>query len=262
MFAGKRNPVIGAIAGDIIGSIYEWENIKTTEFPLFQDNCFFTDDSVLTIALAESILAGKSYSDLIREYYIRYPHCGYGGKFKQFAQGLITEPYNSYGNGSAMRTSPVGCAYDSLDEVLKKAKEYASVSHNHSNGIKGAQAVSAAIFLARKRMNKEHIKNYVEETFGYDLSSNCDTIRPTYTFNETCQGTVPEAFICFLEGNSFESCIRLAISLGGDSDTLAAITGSISGSFYGVPAEIASKAESYLDDKLLKVLKSFEEQYL
>src|SRR5450631_2424358 len=147
MTVDKRNPIIGAIIGDMVGSIYEWNNIKTTDFPLFQDSCHFTDDSILTLALCDSILSGRPYKELMREYYHRYPHAGYGGSFKKFAQGIVEGPYNSYGNGSGMRTSSVGIAFDSLEEVLQKAEAYAAVTHNHPEGIKGAQAVSAAIFL-------------------------------------------------------------------------------------------------------------------
>jgi ADP-ribosylglycohydrolase len=262
MSVDKRNPVIGAIIGDVVGSIYEWNNIKTTEFPMFQDSCHITDDTILTLALCDSLLSGKSYKELMREYYIRYPHAGYGGSFKKFAQGVIDGPYNSYGNGSAMRTSPVGIAFNTLEEVLLKAEEYAYVTHNHPEGIKGAQAVSAAIFLARTGSDKGYIQNYIQETFEYDLSRTCDDIRPDYKFDVTCQGTVPEAVKAYLEGYDFESSIRLAVSLGGDSDTLTSITGAISGVFYGVPDEVASQAESYLDDFLLGILKRFEKKYL
>jgi ADP-ribosylglycohydrolase len=262
MSVDKRNPIIGAVIGDVIGSIYEWENIKTTDFPLFQDSCFFTDDTVLTLALCESILSGRPYKGLMREYYYRYPHAGYGGSFKKFAQGNIEGPYNSYGNGSAMRTSSIGCAFDTLEEVLKKAEAYAAITHNHPEGIKGAQAVSAAIYLARTGSDKDHIRNYIQETFGYDLSRTCDDIRPDYKFDVTCQGTVPEAIIAFLESTDFEGAIRLAISLGGDSDTLGCICGSIAGAYYCVPDEIASRAESYLDEYLLGILKRFEDKYI
>jgi ADP-ribosylglycohydrolase len=255
--------LIGALVGDIVGSIYEFDNIKTTEFPLFMESCFFTDDSVLTVALAESILTGKSYTSLMREYYHRYYDAGYGERFIEWAESTDPRPYNSFGNGAAMRISPVGWAFNTLEKVLEKAEEYTAITHNHSEGIKGAQAVAAAIFLGRTGASKVEIMDYVAESFGYDFSRTCDEIRPTYEFDESCPGTVPQALTAFFESHDFESAIRLAVSLGGDSDTLACITGSIAEGFYGVvPAGIIEKTYSYLDDKLLRVTTFFADRFV
>lgn len=253
--------MIGALAGDIIGSVYEWDNIKTTDFQLFSPKCFFTDDTVLTVALAESILTGFDYADLMKKYYRKYPNAGYGGSFHRWARSNDTHPYNSWGNGAAMRISPAGFAFDSLHDVLEKSKAYTIVTHNHPEGIKGAQATASAIFLARKKATKAEIKNYVSLTFGYDLDRTCDEIRPVYKFNESCQETVPEAIIAFLESDGFENAIRLAISLGGDSDTLACITGGIAQAFYGVPEEIRSSVLEILDEKLGAITMEFSHKY-
>ena len=249
--------MIGAIAGDIIGSIYEFDNIKTTKFELFQDTCIFTDDTVLTVALAESILTGRSYESLMREYYRRYPDAGYGRHFRKWATGEYKGAYGSCGNGSAMRISPVGWAYQSLDEVLQKAEESTSITHNHPEGIKGAQATASAIFMARSGSSKDDIRKYVTNTFGYNLTMTCDDIRPAYTFDGTCQGTVPQALVAFLDSSDFESAIRLAVSLGGDTDTLACITGGIAEAFYGVPECISDKVYQYLDEPLSNIVNEF-----
>ncbi|MEP7342363.1 MAG: ADP-ribosylglycohydrolase family protein [Acidobacteriota bacterium] len=250
--------MIGAIVGDIIGSVYEWDNIKTKQFELFSPDCFFTDDSVLTVALAEAILNQQDYVPVMKSYYWRYPDAGYGGMFHRWAQSQDSQPYNSWGNGAAMRISPVGFAFDSLEEVLAKARLYTEVTHNHPEGIKGAQTVAAAIFLARTGRTKAEIKEYVTVTFGYDLSKTLDEIRPIYQFNESCQQTVPEAVTAFLESSDFEDAIRNAISLGGDSDTLACITGSIAEAFYGgVPDWITGRAMDLLDDDLRRITSVF-----
>jgi ADP-ribosylglycohydrolase len=253
--------MIGAIAGDIIGSVYEWNNIKTKKFPLFDPDCCFTDDTVLTVALAESILTGTDYASLMKAYYRRYPNAGYGGLFHLWAQTHDSEPYNSWGNGAAMRISSVGFAFNTLDEVLSRAAEYTGVTHNHIEGIKGAQATAAAIFLGRRGSTKADIKQYIAETFHYDLSRSADEIRPAYQFNESCQETVPQAITCFLESTDFEDAIRNAISLGGDSDTLACITGGIAQAHYGVPANIADRAMSILDENLRGVTARFMSSY-
>lgn len=249
--------MIGAIAGDIIGSVYEWDRIKTKNFPLFRQDCVFTDDTVLTVALAESILSGADYASLMREYYRRYPNAGYGGFFHGWASVAGSPPYNSWGNGAAMRISAAGFAFDTLEEVLSRAEEYTAVTHNHAEGIKGAQATAAGIFLARKGSSKAEIRKYVEKSFGYDLSKSLDEIRPAYHFNESCQETVPEAILCFLEATDFEDAIRNAISLGGDSDTLACITGGIAQAHYGVPPAIAERAMSFLDADLKRITSRF-----
>jgi len=250
--------VLGAIAGDIIGSIYEFDNIKSTDFTLFSDECSFTDDTILTVALAEAIITGGCYETLMKEYYLRYPDAGYGKRFCAWARGDIVGPYNSYGNGAAMRISPVSWAFNSLAEVLQKAKEYTAITHNHREGIKGAQATAAAIYLGRTGSSKEVIRQYIEQTFGYKLAKTCDQIRPKYKFDESCQRTVPQAITAFLESTDFEHSIRLAISLGGDSDTLACITGSIAEAFYGgVPGWIAEKSLNILDEPLRDIVCNF-----
>ncbi len=254
--------MIGAIAGDIVGSVYEFHNIKTKDFPLFTDRCFFTDDSVLTIALADTLLTGKPYVENLRAFYQWYPDRGYGGSFHRWAQSKRSEPYHSWGNGAAMRISPVGFAFDHLDTVLKKAEEFTAVTHNHPEGVKGGQCVAAAIFLARSGKTKEEIQHYVETRCGYDLSRHVDEIRPTYSFDESCQGTVPQAIRAFLDSADFEDAIRTAISLGGDSDTLACITGGIAQAFYGgVPSWIQEKVYSALDERLGSITKRFLSQY-
>ncbi|MDD2899563.1 MAG: ADP-ribosylglycohydrolase family protein [Desulfuromonadaceae bacterium] len=250
--------MLGAITGDIVGSIYEFDNIKSTDFPLFSDGCFFTDDTVLTVALAEAIITGGCYETLMKEYFQRYPDAGYGKRFCAWARGDIVGPYKSYGNGAAMRISPVAWAFDTLEEVLQKAKEYTVITHNHREGIKGAQATAATIYLGRTGSTKEGIRDYIKQTFGYSLSKTCDQIRPKYKFDESCQRTVPQAITAFLESNDFEHAIRLAISLGGDSDTLACITGSIAEAFYGeVPTWIAEKTLNILDEPLKNIVCSF-----
>ncbi len=254
--------MIGAIAGDIIGSVYEWRNIKTKEFPLFSPKCRFTDDTVLTIALADSILNQVPYSNKLKEYFSRYPRAGYGGRFHQWASSLQSRPYNSWGNGSAMRVSPVGFAYQDLETVLAKAKESAAVTHNHPEGIKGAQATATAIFLARTGHTKIALQEYLENQFHYDLQTSLEEIRPTYQFDVSCQGSVPQAIRAFLESDSFEDALRNAISLGGDSDTIACITGGIAQAFYGgVPQFIQEKVFEILDKPLGEITLRFLEQY-
>ncbi|BCG47108.1 Putative hydrolase [Citrifermentans bremense] len=255
--------MLGTLTGDIVGSIYEWNNIKTTEFPLFQEQCRFTDDSVLTVALAEAILTGEAYAQVMRRYCRRYPDAGYGRNFLNWAQSDDAPAYYSYGNGSAMRISPAGWAFDDLEQVLEKAKEYSAVTHDHPEGVKGAQATAAAVYLARTGATKREIAAFVAGRFGYDLSRSCDEIRPGYSFDVSCQGTVPQALTAFLESTDFESAIRLAISLGGDSDTLAAITGGVAQAYYGgVPAAIARETLRFLDEPLRKVTLEFEARFV
>jgi ADP-ribosylglycohydrolase len=255
--------MLGALIGDIAGSIYEFHNHRSLDFPFFSPKCFFTDDSVLTIALADAILNDGDYTTLLKEYTTRYPGRGYGGGFKRWALSAERAPYNSFGNGAAMRISPAGWAFDSLPEVLAAAEKYTAVTHNHPEGIKGAQATAAGIFLARGGKSKDEIRAYVTKTFGYHLSRTCDDIRPVYQFNETCQGTVPEAITAFLESTDFEHSIRLAISLGGDSDTLACITGSIAEAFYGgVPVWMADYALGLLDTPLREMVEQFRAKFV
>jgi len=254
--------MLGAIAGDVIGSVYEWNNIKTKDFPLLDPECFFTDDTVLTVALAETILSGVDHATVMKRYYKRYPDASYGGRFHQWAASRSSGPYNSWGNGAAMRISPVGYAFDSLDEVLRQAEYFTAITHNHPEGIKGGQATAAAIFLGRTGSSKAEIKKYVERTFGYDLSATVDSIRPHYAFDESCQGTVPQAFASFLESTDVEDAIRNAISLGGDSDTLACITGALAEAFYGgVPQHIADPVIGVLDEELRAVTAEFRQAF-
>lgn len=253
--------MIGAIIGDIVGSVYEWSNIKTKEFPLFQEKCFFTDDTVMTIAVAEALMNGgekDAFIDAMKKCGRMYPNAGYGGRFGAWLFSDSREPYQSWGNGSAMRTAAVGWYFDSLETTRSMAALAAGVTHDHPEGIKGAESTASAIFLARTGHSKVEIKEYVEREFGYDLSRTLDKIRPTYKFNESCQETVPQAITAFLESTDFEDAIRNAISLGGDSDTLAAITGGIAEAAYGVPQWMKDKAGEYLDEPLRDVLRRWK----
>lgn len=250
--------MLGAIAGDIIGSPYEVRPIKTTQFPLFHHACRFTDDTVLTVALADSIMTGEPYMWNLKEFASLYPNAGYGGTFIQWARSNNTEPYNSFGNGSAMRVSPVGFAYDTLEEVLGEARRSAEVTHNHPEGIKGAQATAAVIFLARTGKSKDEIREYVRKTFWYGLRETLDEIRPHYRFDVSCQGTVPVAITAFLESEDWEDAVRKAISAGGDSDTLACITGGMAQAFYGgVPDEVVNRTIDFLDEHLCSITLEF-----
>jgi len=254
--------MIGAIIGDIVGSVYERHSVKTTDFPLFGHRSRFTDDTVLTVATADSILHGTHYGQNYREYYRRFPHAGYGGRFIEWASSSSMRPYNSYGNGSAMRVSPVAYAIDTLEEVLLQARMSAEVTHNHPEGIKGAQAVAAVAFLARKGEGKEHIREYVTQSFGYDLTEPIASIRTWYRFDVSCRGSVPQAITAFLESHDFEDAIRLAVSIGGDSDTIACIAGGIAQAFYGeVPSAMEEKALFLLDPVLREVVDVFRKSY-
>ena len=254
--------MIGAIAGDIIGSVYEFGDIKTKTFPLFSPECIFTDDTVLTVALADSILTGKPYVDNLKNFFRSYPKSGYGGKFYGWARSKISVPYNSWGNGAAMRISPAGYAFDTLEDIMLHAKKYTEITHDHPEGIKGAQATATAIFLSRQGKNKEQIKKHIEDVFEYDLSLSCDEIRPAYKFNESCQGTVPQAIRAFIDSTGFEDAIRNAVSLGGDADTLACITGGIAQAFYGsVPESIQAQVYGILDERLGAITRGFLEKY-
>ncbi len=254
--------MLGAIAGDIIGSVYEWNNIKKTDFPLFDKDCFFTDDSVLTVAVADCLLHGLDYVSTFKKYARIYPDAGYGGTFSRWMMSKNSAPYNSWGNGSAMRVSPIGFAFDTLDETLVNAKRSAEVTHNHPEGIKGAQSTAAAIFLARNGKSKDEIRDYIETNFHYDLSEPLDSIRKWYKFDVSCQGTVPPAIIAFIESNDFEDAIRKAISIGGDSDTVACVTGGIAHAFYGeVPKHIKKRTLEILDDRLRIITSEFMQKY-
>lgn len=254
--------MLGAIAGDIIGSVYEASPIKRTDFPLFQHASTFTDDTVLTVAVADCLLNQKDYTTTLQEYGRKYPDAGYGGNFRQWIFDEKPQAYNSWGNGSAMRVSPVGWAFKKLEQVLEEAEKSAAVTHNHPEGIKGAQATAAAVFLARTENSKAEIKSYIEENFAYDLSQKLEDIRPDYSFDVSCQGSVPQAILAFLESENFEDSIRLAVSLGGDSDTQACIAGSIAEAFYGsVPADIAQEVVDRLPKDLRNVTEKFKLHY-
>ena len=258
----------GAILGDMIGAPYEFDRgNKTKEFPLFSRESKFTDDSVMTIAVAEALMdaMGKSDDEIkaalvasMQKWGKRYPNAGYGGMFRQWLRTKHPEPYNSFGNGSAMRVSSAGWLYDTLEETRRIARLTAEVTHNHPEGIKGAEATAAAIFLARTGASKDEIKDYIISEFGYDLSRACDEIRPNYHHVETCQKTVPEAITAFLEGADFEDVIRTAVSLGGDSDTLTCIAGGIAEAFYGVPEDMIAECRNRLPEDMLAVLDRFD----
>ena len=279
--------MLGAIVGDIVGSVYEWHNIKSKSFPLFRDDCFFTDDTVMTCAVAEAVMNGGERDDFIdamKKYGRMYPNAGYGGNFGRWLFSDDREPYNSFGNGSAMRVSPCAWIWDCgfiartgmyPSNAYAMTQLSAEVTHNHPEGIRGAMATADAIFMCRYYFGgycgededpikddpakcKKRIKEGIMKNYGYDLTKTLNEIRPTYRFNETCQQTVPQAIIAFLESTDFEDAIRNAISLGGDSDTLAAITGSIAEAAYGIPEWIQEKAISYLDEPLKDVLQKWQ----
>ena len=255
--------MLGAIIGDVAGSHYEHFPDKSLDIKFFREHSCFTDDTVLTVAVADWILNGGKLHDYFHDYVEKYPQAGYGGTFINWARGRDTEPYNSWGNGSAMRVSPVAYAKDSLEEVLEMAKLSAAVTHSHPDGIAGAQATAGAVFLARNGESKSAIKEFVEKKFGYDLSRKLDDIRPRYSFDVSCAGSVPESIICFLESDSFESALTLAISLGGDSDTMACIAGSIAEPFYGgVPKRLWHTTRKYLDEDLLKTVSEFSSKMI
>ena len=252
----------GAILGDIIGSPFEFDRgDKTKEFDLFSKDCDFTDDSVMTIAVGEALLAVgpeatvKEIEEAVvtnmQDWGKRYPYAGYGGRFRYWLRERNPKPYGSYGNGSAMRVSAVGWLYDSLERTSEVARATANVTHNHPEGIKGAEATASAIYMARNESSKEEIKEYIEREFHYNLDRTLDEIRPGYHMDETCQRTVPEAIIAFLESKDFEDAIRNAVSLGGDTDTLGAITGSIAEAFYGISAVLIAECRSRIDEGLM-----------
>jgi type I restriction enzyme M protein len=255
----------GAIIGDIVGSRFEFDNHKSKDFTLFTPQCFFTDDTVMTLAVAKALNKYETITDYddfkqaliksMHEVGIHYPYCGYGGRFLSWIMNRRSEPYNSYGNGSAMRVSPVSWYAKSLTEAEKLAKATAEVTHNHPEGIKGAVSVAGAIYLARTGKSMAEIKEYVSRFYKIDFT--LDEIRPTYGFYETCQDSVPQAFDAFFESVSFEDAIRNAISIGGDSDTIAAITGSVAEAFYGISDNLKETAVSYLDERLLKIYVDF-----
>ena len=255
----SKGGILGAIIGDIAGSRFEFRNEKSTDIKLFTEADDFTDDTVMTIAVADWLLTGASLPNIMRDWGRRYPHSGYGGMFFRWLFSKEEQPpYNSFGNGAGMRVSPCGYIARTLDEALDLAKQSAEVTHNHPEGIKGAQAIAAAIYLARQHTPKEEIRRCIEHTFGYNLQRTCDDIRPTYEFDETCQGSCPEAIIAFLDSTDYESAIRLAISLGGDSDTIACMTGGIAAAYYGIPDWMVEKAVKYLPNDMIEIINRFD----
>ena len=252
--------MMGAIIGDIVGSVYEWHNIKTKDFPLFREDCFFTDDTVMTCAVAEAVMNGGQKDDFIdamKKYARMYPDAGYGGRFGAWLFSDQRQPYNSFGNGSAMRVSSVGWFYPSLEKTLFVAELTAKVTHNHPEGIKGAASVAAAIYLLRTGKDKNEVRSYIEDTFHYHFQQTLDEIRLDYQYNASCQETVPQAMTAFWESYGFEDCIRKAVSLGGDCDTLTAIAGSIAEAYYGIPDAIKKEALDRLDERLRGIYQEF-----
>lgn len=260
--------MLGAIIGDIVGSRFEWDNIKSKEFELLTERCRPTDDSVMTLAVAGAILMCEGdYSKLsmqairwMQDLGRHYPHAGYGGRFKHWLRDENPEPYNSFGNGSAMRVSPCAYAAETLDEAKALSRTVTEVTHNHPEGIKGAEAATVAIFMARHGSSISEIQDCIDQNY-YPMNFTLDEIRPEYEFDSTCQGSVPQAIKAFLESTSFEDAIRNAISIGGDSDTIAAIAGSIAGAYYGIPDSIREQVMHYLDSVQMMILKQFEAAY-
>ena len=256
--------MLGAIIGDIVGSRFEWDNIKTKEFDFLTYKCFATDDSIMSLAIAQAILdCNNNYSKLgeaavkrMQEIGRPYPNCGFGGMFYQWVYSDDPQPYGSFGNGAAMRVSACGFAANSLEEATALSKAVTEVTHNHPEGIKGAEATVVAIYLARQGKSILEIRDYIDKHY-YPMDFTLDSIRDTYAFNETCQDTVPQAIMAFLESTDFEDAIRNAISIGGDSDTIAAITGSVAEAFYGISDKLKETAVSYLDERLLKIYNDF-----
>lgn len=260
--------MIGAIIGDIVGSRFEWDNHRSKDFDFLTHKCFFTDDSVMSLAVCDALLHAKpDYSDLnkmavesMQRIGRPYPHCGYGGSFHHWMYSDNPQPYNSYGNGAAMRVSGCGYAANSIEEAIQLSKAVTEVTHNHPEGIKGAEATAVAVYMAKTGSSLMEIQDYIVKHY-YPIDFTLDSIRDTYQFNETCQDTVPQALEAFFESTSFEDAIRNAISIGGDSDTLAAITGAIAEAYYGVPTSIRKHALTFLDERLLKILLEFENKY-
>jgi ADP-ribosylglycohydrolase len=267
--------MIGAIIGDVVGSIYENHNIKTTDFPLLSRFSHFTDDTTLTVAIADAILlrkngasnmqaiqAKKLYATKIKEYGRSFPDAGYGHMFQEWIKSDSLKGYGSYGNGSAMRASPIGFAFENIDDVLREAEMSAAVTHNHRDAIYGAQAVASAIYYARKGESKEYIRRFIEKRFKYNLNQRLDDIRPTYKFDNSCKGSVPQAMIVFLESTDFEDAIRKAVSLGGDSDTIASMAGGIAQAYYKkIPPDLVSQVQLRLDASLRQLIRAFESKY-
>jgi ADP-ribosylglycohydrolase len=254
--------MIGVIAGDVIGSVHEHSGTKSKAFPLFDPQCRFTDDTVLTVATAYAILNATPYEKAYRDFGRQHPDAGYGGAFHRWLLSAEPRPYNSWGNGAAMRVAPVGLAFTNFDAVLHEAERSAAVTHNHPEGVKGAQATALAVFMGRSGASKEEIRDELVRRFGYDLRRSIDQIRPSYEWDVSCQGSVPEAIVAFLDSVDVEDAIRLAISLGGDGDTQAAIAGGIAHAFYGhVPDTIVGPVRQRLPPEFLEVVDTFEQAF-
>ncbi len=254
--------MIGAVIGDVIGSHFERRNNKRLDFDLFNTETRFTDDTVLSVAVADCILSNNSYATKIHQYANAYPEAGYGSRFRKWLLTDGKQPYQGNGNGAAMRVSPIGFAFSTLEEVLDQAKKSAEVTHNHPEGIKGAQATAVCVFMAHSGKSKREIKKYIESEFGYDLSQSIEEIRPTYSFDSSCEGSVPQAICAFMNSQNYMHAIRLGISLGGDSDTLACIAGGIAQAYYGgVPEDVKKKVYRYLNGNLLEIINRFGEKF-
>ncbi len=264
ILGGERGSfLLGAITGDVIGSVYEVRPIKSKDFPLFQSESTFTDDTVLTVAVAQAILEGRAYAEVLREVGRRYPRAGYGGWFRRWLEKDEAESYGSWGNGSAMRVSPVGWAFEDPLRVLEEANASAAITHDHPEGIKGAQAVALAVFGVRSGWGRSRLRDEISSRFEYDLDQSVAEIRPGYSFDVSCMGTVPPAIVCYLESENFVDAVRNAVSLGGDSDTLACISGAIAEAGYrGVPGEVRAQVEARLPQDLMKVVAAFQERYM
>jgi ADP-ribosylglycohydrolase len=275
-FQQETCTLLGAIIGDVVGSVFEHQNVKTTDFELFNRFTCFTDDTVLTVAVAEAVLNRtthawqlfedrhnrETYARKIKQYGRRFPDAGYGQMFKEWLKSDSLRGYRSYANGGAMRVSPIGFAFRTLEEVMREAKLSAEVTHNHAEGIRGTQAVAGAIYLARTTHDKNVIRTFVRQKFGYDLSRPLDDIRPTYSFDSSCKGSVPQAITAFLESDDFEDAIRKAISLGGDSDTIACISGGIAQAYYStIPKQLVNEVSLRLDSGFRQVIGQFNERY-
>lgn len=253
--------MLGAIAGDIIGSRFERGTIKTTDFELFTAASRFTDDSVLTVAIADAILRARPYAECLRGYARRYPDAGYGARFHAWFQADKAAPYGSYGNGAAMRVSAIGFAFNDSAQVLREAAASSAVTHNHPEGIKGAQAVALAILRARQGVERALVREELGRRFGYDLGRSLDQIRPHYRFDVSAQGSVPEALIALFEANDYLDAVRNAISLGGDTDTMACIAGAVAQVYFGIPASVVDAVQARLPPALWQVLQQFEQRY-
>lgn len=254
--------ILGAIIGDMVGVPYEFKKarMKSKDFPLFCPQCRPSDDSVLTIAVMEWLM-GEDLEDSIIKWCTKYPRAGYGGMFRKWIANPYRKPYGSLGNGSAMRVSPVAYVASDIEECMDLAAQSAEITHNHPEGIKGAQATAVAIWMALRKAPKAIIKDTIEQKFGYNLDRTLDEIRPNYSFDSTCPGSVPESIICFLEGSSYEDTIRNAVSLGGDSDTQAAIAGSIAAAYYGIPEAIEKESLKYIPKDMLSVITKFSTKF-